>query len=168
MNKQASEYYQSKKENKDAIFDEVIALHENAAEIELSDLQSKSKGFQKGFYELAKLSKKDRIDFTCSFWETTLPYSPKLHEFLTLFFARVDDIGIYFVRKEVDPEFTPHLVYSLSDEETFFRGFPSALPEEVEKLKLYQTAQNVYRGDGSGKPNKKDRRDLDDFINNWE
>ncbi|MBL1281474.1 MAG: RNA-binding S4 domain-containing protein [Fluviicola sp.] len=40
--------------------------------------------------------------------------------------------------------------------------------EEVEKLKLYQTAQNVYRGDGSGKPNKKDRRDLDDFINNWE
>ncbi|MCH9630301.1 MAG: hypothetical protein S4CHLAM37_02960 [Chlamydiia bacterium] len=135
MNKHASEYYQSKKENNDAIFDEVIALHEKAAEFEFSDLQSKSKRFPKGFFELAKLTKKDRIDFTCSFWEATLPYSPKLHEFLTLFFARVDDIGVYLVKREVDPELTPHLVYSLSDEESFYRGLPSAIPEEVEMLK---------------------------------
>jgi ribosome-associated heat shock protein Hsp15 len=39
-------------------------------------------------------------------------------------------------------------------------------PEEVEKLKLYQEAQRSYR-QTDGKPTKKDRRDLDDFLENW-
>jgi ribosome-associated heat shock protein Hsp15 len=37
-------------------------------------------------------------------------------------------------------------------------------PEEVEKFKEYQLAQRVYREYGTGKPSKKDRRDLDDFL----
>jgi ribosome-associated heat shock protein Hsp15 len=38
--------------------------------------------------------------------------------------------------------------------------------EEIEKLKLYQDAQRNYR-QTDGKPTKKDRRELDDFLSNW-
>ena len=40
--------------------------------------------------------------------------------------------------------------------------------EEREKLKMYQAAQRVYREHGTGKPSKKDRRDLDSFLEEWQ
>ena len=39
--------------------------------------------------------------------------------------------------------------------------------EEREKLKTYQAAQSVYREHGTGKPSKKDRRELDSFLDDW-
>jgi len=36
--------------------------------------------------------------------------------------------------------------------------------EEKEKFKLYSISQSVYRENGSGKPTKKDRRDINDFF----
>jgi len=39
--------------------------------------------------------------------------------------------------------------------------------EEVEKYKTYQAAQRNYRGKDHGKPSKKDRRELDDFLEGW-
>ena len=38
--------------------------------------------------------------------------------------------------------------------------------EEIEKFKLYQDSQRNYR-QTDGKPTKKDRRELDDFLSNW-
>ena len=40
-------------------------------------------------------------------------------------------------------------------------------PEEIEKFRIYQNAQQVYRENGTGKPTKKDRRDLDSFLEDW-
>jgi ribosome-associated heat shock protein Hsp15 len=40
-------------------------------------------------------------------------------------------------------------------------------PEEIEKFRLYQEAQKVYRSFGTGKPTKKDRRDLQDYLD-WD
>ena len=39
--------------------------------------------------------------------------------------------------------------------------------EEILKFKQYQLAQKAYR-ETDGKPTKKDRRELDDFLENWE
>ena len=39
--------------------------------------------------------------------------------------------------------------------------------EEIEKYKTYQMDQRNYRGRDQGKPNKKDRRDIDHFLEGW-
>ena len=39
--------------------------------------------------------------------------------------------------------------------------------EERQKLKLFQLSQVSYRQHGKGKPSKKDRRDLDEFLDGW-
>jgi len=39
-------------------------------------------------------------------------------------------------------------------------------PEEIEKFKAYQLAQQNYR-QTDGKPTKKDRRELDRFMDDW-
>lgn len=40
-------------------------------------------------------------------------------------------------------------------------------PIEIEKYKQYQASQSVYRELGTGKPSKKDRRDISDFLEDW-
>lgn len=40
--------------------------------------------------------------------------------------------------------------------------------EEIEKLKLYHASQSNYREYGTGKPSRKDRQNLEDFLDNWE
>lgn len=39
--------------------------------------------------------------------------------------------------------------------------------EELEKYKMYQISQAAYQKFGTGKPSKKDRRDLEDFLD-WD
>lgn len=39
--------------------------------------------------------------------------------------------------------------------------------EELNKFEIYKESQKVYRSFGDGKPTKKDRRDLDDFWDDF-
>lgn len=40
-------------------------------------------------------------------------------------------------------------------------------PVEIEKYKAYQLSQSSYRQYGSGKPSKKDRKEINDFLDGW-
>lgn len=40
--------------------------------------------------------------------------------------------------------------------------------EEIEKFRQYQLAQSAYRNYGTGKPSKKDRREIETFLDDWE
>ena len=134
MNKQVLEHYQSKAVSQDSIFDEVIPLHEEASHNDFSYFLRKASHLPKGYYELAKLPREDRLEFTSSFWETTLSYSPKTHDFLKLFFSKVDDIGVYLVKKPLDQTFLIEFVYSLNNEEGFYKGSPSGTKEQINHL----------------------------------
>lgn len=62
----------------------------------------------------------------------------------------------YKVKALIDKRIGPKLVVDFIEDITPL--------EEVEKFKLYNESQSVYRQYGTGKPTKKDRRSLDDFL----
>jgi ribosome-associated heat shock protein Hsp15 len=62
---------------------------------------------------------------------------------------------IGFIEKRVGAQLVANFIIDLTP------------PEEMEKLKLYQDSQRAYR-QTDGKPTKKDRRELDEFLENWD
>jgi ribosome-associated heat shock protein Hsp15 len=40
--------------------------------------------------------------------------------------------------------------------------------EELQKFKIYEESQRIYRDYGTGKPTKKDRRDISGFWDDWD
>lgn len=115
-------------------FHKVIALHKSP-EIEWGDIRPIIPKLCKGWYELARLSKKDRIDFLFDYWVTKLPFSPHLPESLNNFFGMLDDIGVYVVQKKFDDPYEGYLVYSIKEGGGFFRGACGADEKEIMRLK---------------------------------
>lgn len=115
-------------------FHQVIALHE--AENRDWDFWSKRvPSLPRGWYELALLTAKDRIEFIREHWLAKLPYVPKLSVFVTDFFSGLEDVGIYVTQRTFDDPFEVQQVYCEKGGNSFFRGFPAAKEQDLNLLK---------------------------------
>lgn len=104
-------------------FHSVIALHE-AKDFSWNEIKEKVPELTRGWFELAHLTSKDRIDFSRDYWLTKMPYRQGFDEFLNRFFASLDDIGIFITQKKYDDPYEARLVYSIKNDGGFFCGAP--------------------------------------------
>lgn len=129
MNELAKKFYV---EGGDAKLQQVIVLHENR-DLSWNELSEKTFDLPRSWFELSRVSREERIEFTCDFWLDRLPFNPKAHPFFFQFFSRLDDVAIVVIKK--DGEFSSEMVYSLADNSTFFRGFPPAIDQDIAMFK---------------------------------
>lgn len=121
-------------------FHDVIPLHGNS-DITWEMVLEKVPTMPKGWYELSRISPKDRIEFTYEHWCAVLPISPRVAESICHFFESLDDIGIFLVQKKADRPFDVQMVYSLKDNGGFYRG---ALPADEPSIVSLQKAFEKY------------------------
>lgn len=114
-------------------FHDVIPLHESP-DIDWNSISKKIPQLSRGWFELARLNTKDRIEFTRDYWLSKLPYHPNFSEFLFSFFDNLDDIGIFISQKKFADPYEANLIYSLRDNSGFFRGAIGAKEEEILRL----------------------------------
>ena len=93
----------------------------------------------RGWFELSRVSPRDRIEFTRDFWLDRIPYHPSAHPAFFEFFEQLDDVAVVLTRIREDEPFDAELVYSFADNSSFFRGRPPctggdllALKDEIE------------------------------------
>lgn len=134
MDHHVKEYFRlSSEESPRGNFHKVIALHE-APDISWDAIEKVIPDLCRGWYELAQLNTKDRIEFLRDFWLAKLPYSPAANELINRFFASLDDIGIYIIQKKYEDVVEANLVYSISGDNGFFRGAAPITEKKQEEL----------------------------------
>lgn len=122
MGKHVNDFFQeSGDESARGHFHKVIALHK-LTDVDWENLKNIVPDLCRGWFELTRLPKKDRIDFTRDYWQTKLPYRLGLNEFLSRFFDRLDDISIFITQKKFDDPYETNFVYSLKGDSGFYRG----------------------------------------------
>ena len=118
----------------DNTFHQVIALHEEPMAWET--LSKQMPLLPRGWYELARLSIEDRIEFTHEYWLAKLPLlvSVPLEKRLNEFFENLEEIGIWATQVRKGGVFDVHMVYSLKQEMGFFQGGPPATSDTIDAL----------------------------------
>ncbi|MBJ7449103.1 MAG: SMI1/KNR4 family protein [Parachlamydiales bacterium] len=114
-------------------FHQVIAL-QDSTDLDWLDISLKVPDLPRGWYELSRLPQQYRIEFTRDYWLSKLPYHTRLHSFLPLFFANLEDVGIYVTQQVFDGPYQVHMVYSLQEERGFFSGGPPCDDEDITRL----------------------------------
>lgn len=138
MNSHVHRFYQkyADEETPIRVYHEVIALHEEPR-LPWEEIAARAPSLPKGWYELAGLNPKDRIEFTRAYWTSTLPFSPSSHAMIEKFFDALDDIGVYLTKRYFDSAFEAEIVYSLKNNSCFFHGSPPCPADEIERLKIF-------------------------------
>lgn len=121
-------------ENTENLFQEVLFFSENPR-ANWEEISKKVPSLPRGWFELSRISSRDRVEFTRDFWLDRIPYHPSAHPGLFEFFEELDDVAIVFTRSRGQEMFDCELVYSFADNSTFFRGKPPAQDRDVEALK---------------------------------
>lgn len=111
-------------------FHEVIALHDQN-DISWAEVVRRVPRIPKGWYELSRISSKDRLEFTCDHWCEALPINPSAVKSVERFFESLDDIAIFLVKSKIEDPFDVQMVYSLRDNAGFYRG---ALPADEKSI----------------------------------
>lgn len=118
-------------------FHKVIPLHE-IREKSFDELSQMVPLLPRGWYELNRVSKEDRLEFTRDYWLSKLPFSmtkgSELEERILSFFEGIDDIALFATQMRENSPFEPHMVYSLIDDSSFFHGLPPADSQAIESL----------------------------------
>ena len=129
MNSLIRQFFCVEEGKKDVHFRDVIFLNERS-DWSWEETSENAPTLPKPWFELSRLSASDRIEFVSDLWLERLPYHPKCYAELENFFARLDDIGIVLHKQSEEEVFTVEMLYSLSDNSTFFRGLPPCKEEE--------------------------------------
>lgn len=135
MDFHAAEYYSAfAASGSHGHFHHVIPLHEDP-HLDWAKVKKMAPEICRGWYELAHLPVRDRIEFSRDFWLAKIPYHPNLNELIVKFFASLDDLGIFLTQRTYDDPYTAHLVYSLADNNGFFHGESPASDIEINRIK---------------------------------
>jgi hypothetical protein len=122
MDHHVKEYFrQSSDDTPRGHFHHVIALHEDQ-EVSWEFIKEKIPNASRGWFELARLDVKDRIEFTHDFWLAKMPYRAGFDTFIDRFFSSLDDIGVYITQKTFDDPYQATLIYSIKADSGFFKG----------------------------------------------
>lgn len=111
---------------------ELICLSEEKG-IQWSEISEKVPDLPRGWFELSRICTEKRIEFISDLWLDRLPFHISAYPSISQFFSRLDDIAILVVKR--DFEYVTEMVYSFSDNSSFFRGFPPLTEEDVRLFK---------------------------------
>lgn len=131
MNSLIRQFFTGKKENQ---FKEVLFLSEepNAVWESISKIAF---NLPRGWFELSRLSARDRVEFSRDFWLDRMPYHPSAHPAFFEFFEQLDDVVVVLASQRAGQPLEAELVYSLADNSSFFRGKPPCTDEDLQDLK---------------------------------
>ena len=103
-------------------------MHEEE-DLDWETLSKQVPNLPRGWFELSRCDREDRIDFVRGHWTANLPYAPKSNATIQRFFEEMEDIGLFLTQRSYDDPLIPQMVYSL--EKTFFHGDAPATDEEM-------------------------------------